>query len=163
MKETSEQLNTLLEQFADKQTAGQMSEDIRQADQLLTSIPAPTVSLQTLRSIKSQVHGHLAAKLRLRTRAWLASAAGIALIVGGTFFVRTHQPVIPTESVQIALASAIWDDDSLGPLQYQVESIAGQVESLNGQSEVWFEEDAGLGAEIDDLQTIALTTDFWKG
>lgn len=171
MKETPEQLKMLFRQFADDHSAEQMAEDIRQADHLLASIPCPEVSRQSLSAIKTQVRNHLKVRSHQRIRLWLTSSAAAILLLAGTlFFLKNNPPSLPEHLTASASAAAyLWsdgiiaDDDPVGTLKTQIETIAGQIETVQKQNTSWFDDENSLASEIQDLQNIAANTDFWKG
>jgi hypothetical protein len=170
MKETPEQLKILLRQFADDHSAEPMAEDIRQADHLLASIPCPEVSGQSLSAIKTQVRNHLKVRSHQRIRVWLTSSAAAILLLAGTIlFLKNNPPALPEHLTASASAAYLWsdgiiaDDDPVGTLKTQIETIAGQIETVQKQNTSWFDDENSLASEIQDLQTIAANTDFWKG
>lgn len=174
MKEKPEQLNHLLRQFTDEQDAKQMAEDIQFADRLFTAIPSPAVSPQTLQAIKSQVRRHLTVKSQFRMRILLTSAAAAILLAAGTiFFIKSTQApdLRQFSGAPLAAAAFLWpdninsesEDDPVGLLRSEIDSLTGQVDSLQRRTPTWFEDDNGLSAEIQNLNAIATNTDFWKG
>lgn len=171
MKETSEQLNHLIRQFADKQIAREMAGDILQADQLLATIPSPTVSQQRLGAIKAQVRAHLTAKDRLRMKVWLTSAAAAILLIGSmTLIFKTDTPTGPTQTGRPpAVASYLWngnsesEDDPVASLTARIEMAASQLDSVQEQTASWFDDESTLTVEMQDIQTVVINTDFWKG
>jgi hypothetical protein len=172
MKETEQQLNNLLKQFVDEQTAHEMAEDFRHMDRLMASLALSDVSQKTLSEIKTRVQRCLAEQQRKiihrRIRIWSTSAAAavILLAAGVTFFFMTRQP---SAMHLLVTASSIWDDENVSDtdpidlLSARIEIAAGQIDPDHEQSSPWFDDDDSLAVEIQDLKTIATNTDFWKG
>ena len=59
--------------------------------------------------------------------------------------------------------SAASDSDPVNTLMAKIEAVAGQVESIQDKTLKWFEDDSNLSTEIESLEVIASSTDFWKG
>jgi len=174
MKESYEDIRKILEQFMNTQTAGQMAKDIRQADSLLSAVPAAKTSEETLAAIREKVHCRLAAyrvrNLRIRIEKYVAAVAATILIavLVGVFF-RTHQPTGQNQRPLPLAAASLWNDsfaadnDPVGELTTKVEQLTGQIDTVNQTAIQWLEENSGLTVEIENLEKIALNADFWKG
>jgi hypothetical protein len=166
MKESYADIQKMLEQFVDMQSAGQMAEDIRQADGLLSAVPAVEVSGETLAAIREKVHRRLAVrKIRVwtvRIEQFAAAAAAVILIgVLGWVFYKSYQPVGQKGLTSVALAS-IWNDEPVSTLNGKIETLTDQVESVQTATQ-WLDENSGLTVEIENLEQVALNTEFWKG
>ena len=81
MKESYQDIQKLLEQFMTVQEAGQMTDDIRQADGLLSSVPNPKVSKATIETIQNRIRKRLAVQRATVThqRYYMAVAAMVML------------------------------------------------------------------------------------
>jgi hypothetical protein len=170
MKETPQQLNALLRQFADEAAARKMADEIQQMDRLLASQASPDVSRQTLSAIKMRVRQRLADRNAAGVRrqmgmrlAWVAAA--MVLVAGAIFFFTASRPAIPPQTV--VAASLLWEDSSDNDPAYslatQIETTAGQIDSVRGQTRSWFDDENSLTVEIQDMKTVVSNTDFWKG
>jgi hypothetical protein len=162
MKESYENIRKLLEQFLSEQEAGQMTDDIRQADALLSSVPAAGISQGTLEAIQEKVHRRLAVRRAhtLHQRYFSAVAAMILIaVLSFVFFIENNPGHLTT------LAAMDWNDDLTvdTKLANQFDQLTGQMDKLNQTATQWLEGNSNLSAEIDSLETIAANTDFWKG
>jgi hypothetical protein len=167
MRESHEDIRKLLEQFMTDQEAGQMTDDIRQADSLLSSIPAVKVSEQTLAAIRDKVHKRLAARqtrtVHIRIEKYFAVVAAMVLFVAlaGIFFIGNK----PDPTISVTKLVAIWDDNLAvdDKLTNKFDQLTGQMDKINQTSTQWLDENSNLSVEVDNLETIATNTDFWKG
>jgi hypothetical protein len=166
MKESYEDIQKLLEQFTSGQDAGQMTDDIRQADSLLASVPAVKVSDNTLAAIHARVQKHLTSRhthtVRIRIEKYILAVAAmvfIAVLVGVVFNTQTNNGPLPP------LASTIWNDSLATDtnLTNQYDQLTGQMDKINQTATQWLEENSNLSVEIENLEAIATNTDFWKG
>lgn len=162
MKESYEDIRKLLEQFTSGQEAGQMTDDIRQADALLSSVPAANISQETLAAIQNKVHRRLAVRrARILHQRYFAAVAAMILIavLSFVFFVKNNPGHLTT------LAAMDWNDDLTvdTKLTNQFEQLTGQMDKLNHTATQWLEENPSLKVEVENLESIATNTDFWKG
>ena len=147
MKESYKDIRELLEQFLPAQEAGQMSDDIRQADSLLSSVPAPKVSEQTLAAIRDRVHRRLAARqtriVHIRIEKYFAAIAAMVLIAVLAFvFFSSNQRVKPSSPIK-GLA-AIWNDNLAvdTDLTDQYNQVTGQLDKVNQSATEWLQENS---------------------
>jgi len=157
MKETYEDIQKLLEQFTSGQEARQMTDDIRQADSLLSSVPAPRVSKETVAAIQNKVRKRLAARRAhvLHQRYFTAVAAILLVAVLSFVFFVDNKPAIAMD----------WNDELAvdNKLAAQFDQVSGQMEKLNQTATQWLEDNSALTVEVENLETVAANTDFWKG
>lgn len=169
MKESYEDIRKLLEQFMSAQEAGQMTDDIRQADNLVSSVPAPKVSEETLAAIRGMVHKRLAAghrqTVRVRMEKYFAAVAAIVLIAVLTFVYFDNNQRSRKNLPQLAARMKIWNDNisTDTELTNQFDQLTGQLDNVNQTATQWLEENSNLTLEVDNLEAIAMNTDFWKG
>jgi hypothetical protein len=166
MKETSQDIQSILEQFMDTQTAGQMTEDIRRADALMSAAPAVKVRDETLAAIRDKVHRRLAVRkirtVRIRIEKFVTAAAAIIIVavLAGVFF-SSQQAVIPGGKTLTALS--LWNDTDVSALKGKVETLSNQMDKVDQTAVQWLDENSGLTVEVDNLEEVALNTEFWKG
>jgi hypothetical protein len=156
MKESYEDIRKLFEQFTDGQEAGQMTDDIRQADSLLSSVPAAKVSKETLAAIQSRVRRRLMVRrARIVQRYFAAAAAMILVAVLSFVFFVDSKPAMAMD----------WNDDLTvdTKLATQFDQVTGQMEKLNQTATQWLDENSNLTVEVENLEQVASNTDFWKG
>ncbi len=167
MKESYEDIRKLLEQFTSGQEAGQMTDDIRQADKLLSDIPAVKVSEQTLTAIRDKVRRHLAARqtrtVRFQTERYFAAVAAMILIAVLAFvFYDIHRRDVKTLPL---IASKIWNDNLAADteLTNKFDQLTGQLDKVDQTDAQWLDENSNLTVEVDKIEAITMSTDFWKG
>jgi hypothetical protein len=166
MKETSQDIQRILEQFLDAQTAGQMTEDIRRADELMSAAGTLKVRDETLAAIREKVHRRLAVRkthtMRIRIEKFVTAAAAIIVVavLAGVFF-RSQQAVIPVGDRLVT--SFIWNDTDVSTLKGKVETLSNQMDKVDQTAVQWLDENSGLAVEVDNLEEVALNTEFWKG
>ncbi|MEN6308093.1 MAG: hypothetical protein ABFD91_10090 [Anaerohalosphaeraceae bacterium] len=172
MKENKNDLKALIEQFMDSQEAARMAEEIEEAQEMLVAMPAPRLSDQSLDALKQRVSRRLAVPARTirpaaTIRFYLSSAAALLLATVGWVMLSNQKTAIPVDL--LASTAHIWEDnatsdsDPVNTLMTKIEAVAGQVESIQGKNLKWFEDDSNLSTEIESLEVIASSTDFWKG
>ncbi|MBN2512176.1 MAG: hypothetical protein JXB18_04500 [Sedimentisphaerales bacterium] len=172
MKENKNELKALIEQFMDSQEAARMAEEIQETQEMLAAMPAPRLSDQSLDALKQRVSRRLAVPVRTvrpaaTIRFYLSAAAVLLLATVGWVMFSSQKPAVPTDL--IASTAHIWEDsatsdnDPVNTLMTKIEAVAGQVESIQGKTLKWFEDDSNLSTEIESLEVIASSTDFWKG
>lgn len=161
MKETSQDIQRILEQFLDAQTAGQMAEDIRRADELLSGAAVVKVRDETLAAIREKVHRRLAVRkirtVRIRIEKFVTAAAAIIIVavLAGVFFNNSQQTSISV--------SSIWNDTDVSVLNGKVETLSSQMDKVDQTAVQWLDENSGLTVEVENLEEVALNTEFWKG
>jgi hypothetical protein len=156
MKESYEDIRKLLKQFTSGQEAGQMTDDIRQADALLSSVPAANISQETLAEIQNRVRRRLVVRRTRIAQRYFAAVAAILLVAVLSFvFFVDNKPAMAMD----------WNDDLTvdTKLANQFDQLTGQMDKLNQAAIQWLEDNSNLSVEIDNLETIAANTDFWKG
>lgn len=172
MKENKNELKALIEQFMDSQEAARMAEEIEEAQEMLAAMPAPRLSEQSLDAIKQRVSRRLAVPARTirpaaTIRFYLSAAAALLLATVGWVMLSNQKTTLPVDL--LASTAHIWEDsttsdsDPVNTLMTKIEAVAGQVESVQGKNLKWFEDDSNLSTEIESLEVIASSTDFWKG
>jgi len=166
MKETSQDIQKILEQFVDAQTAGQMAEDIRRADELMSAAGAVKVRDETLAAIREKVHRRLAVRkihvVRIRIEKFVTAAAAIIIVavLAGVFF-NSQRDVIPVGAT--LATSSIWNDTDVSTLKGKVETLSNQMDKVDQTAVQWLDENSGLTVEVENLEEVALNTEFWKG
>jgi hypothetical protein len=166
MKETSQDIQKILEQFMDTQTAGRMVEDIQRADKLLSSVGAVKVRDESLAAIREKVHRRLAARkirnIRIRMEKFVMAAAAIIIVavLAGVFFNSQRNVVSVGETLT---TSSIWNDADVSVLKGKVETLSSQMDKVGQTAVQWLDENSGLTVEVDNLEEVALNTEFWKG
>jgi hypothetical protein len=167
MKESYEDIRKLLEQFTSGQEAGQMTDDIRQADALLSSVPAANISQETLAAIQDKVRRRLAARqtrtVRFQTERYFAAVAAMILIAVLAFvFYDIHRRDMKTLPL---IASKIWNDNLAADIELtnKFDQLTGQLDKVNQTGAQWLDENSNLAVEVDNLEAITMSTDFWKG
>jgi hypothetical protein len=166
MKETSQDIQKILEQFMDARTAGQMAEDIQRADELMSAAGAVKVREETVTAIRDKVHRRLAVRkiriVRIRIEKFVTAAAAIIIVavLVGVFF-NSQRPVIPG-GVTLT-ASSIWNDTDVSALKGKVETLSSQMDKVDQTAVQWLDENSGLTVEVENLEEVALNTEFWKG
>jgi hypothetical protein len=172
MKENKNELKALIEQFMDSQEAARMAEEIQEAQEMLAAMPTPRLSDQSLDALKQRVSRRLAVSVRAvrpaaTIRFYLSAAAALLLATTGWVIFSNQKTAIPVEL--IASTAHIWEDSAasdsnpVNTLMAKIEAVAGQVESVQDKTLKWFEDDSNLSTEIESLEVIASSTDFWKG
>jgi len=165
MKETSQDIQRMLEQFVDAQTAGQMAEDIRRADELMSAAGVVKVREETLAAIRDKVHRRLAVRkirtVRIRIEKFVMAAAAIIVVavLAGVFF-RSQEATGPGGTLA---ASSIWNDTDVSTLKGKVETLSNQMDKVDQTAVQWLDENSGLAVEVENLEEVALNTEFWKG
>jgi hypothetical protein len=163
MKETSQDIQKILEQFMDAQTAGQMTEDIRRADELLSAAAAVKVREEILAAIREKVHRRLAIRkvriVRIRIEKFVTAAAAIIIVavLAGVFF-NNQRAAAPGGTF-----AAIWNDTDVSALKGKVETLSNQMDKVDQTAVQWLDENSGLTVEVENLEEVALNTEFWKG
>jgi hypothetical protein len=170
MKESYKDIRKLLEQFMTARDAGQMTEDIRQADSLLSSVPAVRASEETLDAIRDKVHRCLAARqtrtVHIRIERYFAAVAALVLIAALAFvFFKINLPAKQIGALPSLAVTMIWDDNLAADteLTNQFDQLTGQMDKVNQVATQWLNENSSLTVEVEDIEQIALNTDFWKG
>ncbi|MBM4102979.1 MAG: hypothetical protein FJ263_02865 [Planctomycetes bacterium] len=166
MKETSQDIQRILEQFVDAQTAGRMVEDIQRADELMSAAATVKVRDEMVAAIREKVHRRLAARkirnIRIRIEKFVIAAAAIIIVaVLAEVFFNSQQDVIPVGGALTTLS--IWNDTDVSVLKGQVETLSNQMDKVDQTAVQWLDENNGLTVEVDNLEEVALNTEFWKG
>jgi hypothetical protein len=167
MKETSQDIQKILEQFVDTQTAGQMAEDIQRADELMSAAGAVKVRDETLAAIREKVHFRLAARkirtMRIRIEKFITAAAAIIIVavLAGVFF--NSQRAVAPGGVVLTEPVSIWNDTDVSALKGKVETLSSQMDKVDQTAVQWLDENSGLTVEVENLEEVALNTEFWKG
>lgn len=169
MKESYKDIQELLERFLPAQQAGQMTDDIRQADKLLSSIPAVKVSDQALAAIRDRVGRRLAAghtrTVHIRIEKYFAAIAAMVLIAVLAFVFFDINQRSGAHLPQLAARMEIWNDNVTTDtkLTNQFDQLTSQFEKVNQTATEWLDENSNLTVEVDNLEAVAMSTDFWKG
>ena len=158
MKENKNEMDALIKRFFDADEAARMAEEIRQADNLLASLPGPRMSLDVKNAIRDRVQRQLLAKAagkayRFRMRVGLSAAAAAVLLAAGVTFITPNNR---------SFDPAIWDETPVSTLATSIETVANQINTMQDQNTKWFDDESGIYSEIDTIETKASETDFWK-
>jgi hypothetical protein len=157
MKESYEDIRKLLEQFMTAGQAGQMTDDIRRSDSLLSAVPAVKVSQETLAAIQHKVHRRIAARHAhiLHQKYFAAAAAMILIAILSFVFLIDNKPLMAMD----------WNDELSvdTKLASQYDQLTGQMDKINQAATQWLDENSNLTVEVENLEQVASSTDFWKG
>jgi hypothetical protein len=181
MKNTTDNLNELLQRFVDASLAETMAEDIRQGDAMLDRYPGPFLSPEAtmrlrlrLRTVRAKRH-----RRTLLLGCTSAAAAAVAVIVVMVGWTEQNMPSVPLESKPIAqvlphelpgFTLNLWDDtlhsesdESFAAIRSELDNIAEAMEAVRIENTEFYKEHYRRSRDIEQINTKAQKVEFWKG
>ncbi len=184
MKHNNENLEQLLQQFVDETQAQKMMDDIHEADRLFDAHPAPAVDADTLEALRHSVRHQVKRHHRRHARRhWVGIAAIAAVLLVGLFTMYSGDPdspihtTTPIEKVAHAPAGSMLDvldvtpwalnDNPLDALLAEIRSELGNLaDAINTMDTGTYEPVNPLRfelIELEELEAVADSSEFWKG
>ncbi len=170
MNHKNENLEQLLRQFVNEAQARDMADDIRQADTLFEKYPAPSADRETIEAIHHNVGRQLELNRRLHTKLPYFSAAAVAVILlAGMLILRSDiKRMNNTHPLQAVAANEFWSElNSFETSMADIDSeISNLSETINTMDSGTFEPFNPLKlniTELDEIESITNSTEFWKG
>ena len=169
----NEKLDQLLRQFMDESQVREMENNLSFSDRLFSESPIPAIKPKTLISIQSTVHQKIQHQKYLAFGKQLAVVAAIvatALLAGLHILFPESPATYPgAHSAQTDNIDPLWNDvlyaASLNADPIMTE-LADLTESIHSVGEETYEpRDTFLDdlLELEEIESLAVNTDFWKG
>lgn len=181
MKNTTDNLNDLLQCFVDASSAELMAEDIRQGDDLLDRYPAPPLTPEATMRLRLRLRSVRATRHR-RTLflGWATvAAAAVAVIVVMVGWTEQNMPSAPVESKPVAQAVPrelpgftlnLWDDrvhsesdEKFAAIRSELDNIAETMEAVRIEKSEFFKDRYRRSGDLEQGETQINKAEFWKG
>ncbi len=165
-KRVREDLTALFRLWLDSQEAQDAIREVRTAEELIESHPAPQPSPATLERIGLQMRLRAAHRRRNHFLEGIAAVAAAVLITVGLsqFSLQRSSSTIGFASL---LPTALWESDDIASDDVKLAYFNSEVDRLEAQVQAieHGDSDAGSAGTLDDveLELFQIDTDFWKG
>ena len=168
MSDKNENLKEILSRFLDAGDAAGAAEDIAQGDRLFQQHPAPKPDAQLLEQINVQIAAKLASRPTTGVR-WMRRSAVAAVAV---VFVSLAAVLMSPSRPPLEVPGGWWDEHeptvksaSTGKsLSAEMDDLLEQIITIS-REEYYFEDEGSVfdETEIEEIEMIATSDDFWKG
>ena len=165
-KQVREDLTEVFGLWLDSQQAQVAAEDVRAAEQMLESYPAPLPADRTLDQIKLQMSIRSLQHRRIRRIVrGIAAAAVIMIVVGLSIY--NHQRSTGRIGFASLIPAALWETDDITSDDVELAYFTSEVDHLEAQIQAVENGDAdtngsGVLNEM-EMELLQIDTDFWKG
>lgn len=162
MADMKEKLEDMLNGFLAADQARQAADDIRSGDRLMRQYPAPLPSADLLRDINSKVSRTLRIRRLKRVVRSVAAVAAVFVLGGMLLFFSGDEGDRTVRHV--AVAPDWWDDSAVETLTAEVDDVVRTMISISIDDTFVDDHIPDFDeAELEELEAIAMSDDFWKG
>jgi len=160
-------LRQLFDRFFDPAEAQAAAEDVRAAERILDSYPAPTPDRETIASLKRHMTAHLRRRRRLaRLYRSTAVAAAVVIVALAGLFGRGPTPTAHVNYASI-LPATIWESEDVASEDLELAYFNAEIQQIEAQMRTLEsgDEQSGVPDRVEELEMefIEIETEFWKG
>ena len=163
-----ENLEELFGKFFSPEEVGQVEEDIREVEQILSENSAPKPDEELVSDIKAQVAAVLLHRAAFRQTVYkVAAVAAMFLILAGVSVKLFEQQASKRIQYASIMPAVLWESDNIAADDTDLAVLNAEMEQIESEAiALRLDEKNGNGeAGLDELETelVEIDSDFWKG